>query len=139
MKKQYAVGLTLVVAACTWLASAHAGQKGTYLLSVDTAKRTVKGSIGSIRNATTNSNSYLGVSFAQIAGVGDAPSFAEHPTLFFRPSGGSNTYVSIEDANLIKIAHTITTDSYIEASWDANFICQSLNVEHSSPIAPKVF
>jgi hypothetical protein len=139
MKAKYAVGLTLFLAAATWLASAQAGLKGTYLLSVDTAGRTMSGSIGSIRNATTNSNSFLAISFSQVAGVSNFPDdFPEAVTIFFRTPGGSVKYVSVEDPALVTIAHTITTDSYVEMEWDANFVCQQLSVEQSSPLAPKV-
>lgn len=138
MKAKYAVGVTLFLAAATWLTSAQAGLKGTWLLDVDTAARTMKGSLGSIRNATTNSNSFLAISFDQVAGVSNFPdAFPEAVTIFFRTPGGSVKYVAVEDPALVTIAHTITTDSYIEISWDANFVCQRLLVEQSSPLAPK--
>jgi hypothetical protein len=135
MKKKYVVGATLFAAAGLWLAQAQAGLKGTWPLKVDMAGRTASGSIGTIRNATNNGTAYLGVSFAQVKGVGDL--INESAVLFFKTPAGQSTYIAIEDPNLVEIAHTVTTDSYIEVEWDASFEAVSLLVEQSSPIAPK--
>ena len=134
MKAKYKVGLALFAAGGLWLASAHAGLKGTYPLTVDTAARTLSGSLGSTRNSA-DVKSYLGVEISQVKGVGSF--FPENVSLFYRTNGGQNTYLMIDDANLVEIAHTITGDSYIEASWDANFVVQSLLVQQASYATPK--
>ena len=134
MKAKYKAGMALFVAGGLWLASAHAGLKGTYPLTVDTVHRTLTGSLGSTRNSA-DTKSYLGVEISQVKGVGDH--FPENVSLFYRTNGGANTYLLIDDENLLQIAHTITSDSYIEASWDANFIVQGLIVQQGSYATPK--
>lgn len=134
MKVKHKVGMALFAAMGLWLASAHAGSKGSWPLNVDTANRRLTGSLGSTRNSA-DTKSYVGVQFGQVKGVQDL--IPESAVIFFRTSTGQTTFLEIDDPNLLEIAHTITTDSYIEATWDANFIVQSLLVEQSSPLAPK--
>jgi hypothetical protein len=134
MKKTSILALALLAASALGIATAHAGLKGNYPLTVDLAKRTAKGSIGSTRNATNNTNAYLGVIFSQVAGVGNF--IPESVTLEFRTSGGNSTFIDVQDANLQKIAHSILSDSYVSFTWDANFVCQGLTVENSSDSPP---
>ena len=148
MNKKYFVLVAGLAAGVTWIAVAHAGVKREYPVKIDTAARTVEGSISGARNSADN-KAYLGCGLQIGGGV------ATHVKCFARDSVGTTVTCSrslFTPSNVVGVSPTfrdaekiymaavmgISNDSYVEFGWDANGTCTSLWVENSSDPSVKV-
>ena len=110
-----------------------AGAKTSAPVTIDLAARRAAGSLGSTRNVSP-SGSYIGCQIIATT-TGSAPSF----NCSARVGGASPVFRNCAGSvsAMVQAAASVTTDSYIVFTWDANGVCNSLTVTNYSDYEPK--
>ncbi len=127
MVKQLAgvvLGMAVLGAGAAW-----AGQRGDNFVVISTASRTLWGSFGSARNSADS------VQYIQLA-VQAGPS-GEVAWVFARDASGVSASCFTSSAALVSTAKAVTSDAYIQATWDTGGQCTNLEVRTTSIHPPK--
>lgn len=122
------------VAAIVASKAAQAGYKKDYALVCDDSS--CHGSMGTVR-ADANAKTYISVEhYGRSPNLNGTVGWAY---IYFRDAAGTTRQCRIggEHTGLIEAARAITSDSYVDVSWDSSGFCETLVVENSSHLRPK--
>jgi hypothetical protein len=130
------VPMALLAASLSSGGLALAGYKATYPVTVSVAYRYAYGSMGSARNSLDGNqilNCYLQAGTSQ-AGA----SFAPQATCTAEDANGNSAYCSTTEASFVDaVRMMVTGDSYISFGWNANGVCNGIQVYNASYFEPK--
>jgi hypothetical protein len=120
---------SLVAAALAVTSVAYAGLRQTYNVNVTQGQQGA-GSMGSARNST-DTTQYIGCTLFLASGS------SSYLVCAAQDSAGHYASCYTFDPALQSIAHTLTSDSYINFSADASGVCTQLQITNYSFLAPK--
>lgn len=111
------------------VAAATAGARYSPAVSVNTSSRSAYGSLGTARNSA-DAYQYIGCYTA----VSSSSRFVE---CYATMSNSVWAYCYSSDPTFFEQARSINSDSYLYFTWDANGVCNYLQVANDSTFEPK--
>jgi hypothetical protein len=125
MIKRAVLGILMLA---TTALPAHAGIKGPNPVVIDTVGREASGAMGDARNGTDNV-SYLTCLVTAYNGSNYMGCSARTPS--------ASIHCFSHDPSLVQAALAMTSDAYLDFTWDAQGNCTSLQVQVNSAYTPK--
>jgi hypothetical protein len=116
------------LAALAMSSTAWAGWKYGSQVVINTTGQVVGGSFGGARNST-DANQYIDIGI-------QAGAFTM-AYVYAADASGNQFYCAMFDPDLIALVSTVTSESYIQVSYDNAGHCTNFEVRTSSPLEPK--
>ena len=135
--KQIRSYIAAILASLALAAPAFAGQTSDVTVTVNTSTRTASGSIGTARANKTNPQD-IGCSIWLMPNPDNTQMSATYITCTATNSAGTSVYcIGGVEGPSISVIDSLSDDSYLKFTWDANGNCTSFEVRNYSYYRPR--